>query len=749
MPHVSVQPDAAVVLWVELAALLIAARGLGALARRVGQPSIVGSLLAGLLLGPSLFGQLWPEGFAWFLPSAPVHGSPLGTVSQVSLLILLLVLGAETDLPLIRSMGRASAWVTLASAAVPLAAGFAAGYLLPAEMVGGSGRLPFALLVGGALGVSSLPVVAAIVRELGMVRRNFGQLSVASATVHDAVGFLVLAMAGVFAGDATGAGRLLVPLTGLALLVTILAVAGQPAVDFLLRQVRRAGPNVAGSLGVSIGCALVLAAVTQSLHLEGALGAFLAGVVLGRSRFQQGQALRYLEAFTGAVFAPLYFATAGLQVDLTVMGSPVVLLSFAILLLAAATAKYGGARLGARVAGLAAPDGRALGVALNGRGALQVILASAGLSMGVFGPAAYSTVILLSIVTSMCVPPLLRVTLRGWGGNEQERQRLEHEAQLQNNVIVRGQRLLLPNRGSHNSLAAAQILDSGWPDSSEVTVLSVADETGQQPETGPVREAFRGRTVRRRRATRAHAVDEILSQANLGYGVIGLGAVESPSPGRLLPPVVEGLLNRSPIPLVIVRHGAREPEYDNAGHARYDNIAVPVTGTAASRAGQEVASNISLRTGGEVTLLHALTRPSTATGGIDGDGHPDGEAERAWLHARDGWPGTHSGSAAVGAATAILDAAQETATAQRVRPHLMLRHGSSAGEEIEGALRENPPDLVVLGATVRRVAGRPFLGHTVEHLLEHATEPTIVVVVLPDPAAMTAIAEAPTARRAP
>lgn len=747
MPHVSVQPDAAVVLWVELAALLIAARGLGALARRVGQPPIVGALLAGLLLGPSVFGQLWPEGFAWFLPSAPAHGSPLGTVAQLSLLMLLLVLGAETDLPLIRSMGRASVWVTAASAAVPLAAGFTAGYLLPAELLGDSGRLPFALLIGGALGVSSLPVVAAIVRELGMVRRNFGQLSMAAATVHDAVGFLILAMAGVFAGDAAGAGRLLVPLTGVSVLIAVLALAGQPVVDFMLRQVRRAGPNVAGSLGVSVGCALALAAVTQSLHLEGALGAFLAGVVLGRSRFQQGQALRYLEAFTGAVFAPLYFATAGLQVDLTAMGSPPVLLSFAVLLVAATTAKYGGARLGARAAGMAAPEGRALGVALNGRGALQVILASAGLSMGVFGAAAYSTVILLSIVTSMCVPPLLRVTLRGWGGNEEERRRLEHEAQLQNNVIVRGQRLLLPNRGSHNSLAAAQILDSAWPDSSDVTVLSVADETGQQPETGRVREAFRGRTVRRR-ATRAHAVDEILSQANLGYGVIGLGAVESPSPGRLLPPVVEGLLNCSPIPLVIVRHGAREPEYDSAGHAHYDNIAVPVTGTAASRAGQEVASNVSLRTGGEITLLHALTRPSTATE-IDGNGHPDGGAERAWLHARDGWPGTHSGSAAVGAATAILDAAQETATAQHVRPHLALRHGSSAGEEIEKALRETGPDLVVLGATVRRVAGRPFLGHTVEHLLEHATEPTIVVVVLPDPAAMTAVADAPAARSAP
>lgn len=119
MPSIGLTPHTALVLWVELGALLISARALGALAKRLGQPSIVGALLAGVLLGPSVFGQLWPSGFAWFLPAESVHGSLLGTIAQLSLLILLIVLGAETDLPLIRSMGRASVRVTLGSAAVP------------------------------------------------------------------------------------------------------------------------------------------------------------------------------------------------------------------------------------------------------------------------------------------------------------------------------------------------------------------------------------------------------------------------------------------------------------------------------------------------------------------------------------------------------------------------------------------------------------------------------------------------------
>lgn len=475
---------AAVALWVQLAALLVAARGLGALARRFGQPSIVGALLAGLALGPSVFGQIWPGGAAWFLPEGAGGHSPLGAVAQFSLLMLLLVLGAETDLPLLRRLGGASIWVTVSSAALPFAAGAAAAYLLPARLAGGGDRLPFALLLAGAFAVSSLPVVASIVQELGVTRRNFGQLAIAAATVHDALGFLVLTVAGVLAGRAaSGAGGILLPFAGLLVIVLVLAVAGQSIVDAMLRRVRRRGPNVAGSLTVSIACALVLAAATQGLGLEGALGAFLAGVVLGRSRFQQGQALRYLEALTGAVFAPLYFATAGLRVDLGTMARPAALAAFVALLLAAFLTKYLGARLGARFAGMQRSESRALGAALNGRGALQVILASGGLSLGVFTPTAYSIVILLSIATSMCAAPLVRLTARGEYGGEEERRRLEHEEELDKNVVVRGQRLLLPSRGAPNSVAAAQLLDSAWPDSSEVTVMSITEHP-RAPEIG-------------------------------------------------------------------------------------------------------------------------------------------------------------------------------------------------------------------------------------------------------------------------
>jgi hypothetical protein len=154
------------VLWVELAVLLVTATSLGALARRLGQPAVIGELLAGLLLGPSVFGHGWRAGFRWFLPAGG-DSQGLAVVASISLLVLLVVIGAESDLALIRRLGRAAAWVSTGSLVLPLAAGFGLALLLPAALLGPRDhRSVFALLVAGAIGVSSLPVIARTMSDL-------------------------------------------------------------------------------------------------------------------------------------------------------------------------------------------------------------------------------------------------------------------------------------------------------------------------------------------------------------------------------------------------------------------------------------------------------------------------------------------------------------------------------------------------------------------------------------------------------
>jgi Kef-type K+ transport system membrane component KefB len=676
--------------------LLVLARLLGAAAGRLGQPPIVGSLLAGLIAGPSVFGQVWPSGFHWFLPGGDVHSGALNAIAGLSLLVLLISLGAETDLPLIRSLGRPAAWLIAGSIVVPAAAGIATAYELPHELLGPKHReLAFALLIAGAMSVSSLPVVARIVTELGMTRRNVGQLTVAAATANDGYGFLLLAVV-----LALAAGRnsdLLTALLGLVAVVALAATAGQWVVDHALRRARRHGPNAAGAIAIALCVTLILAAVSQALGVDAALGAFIAGIVLGRSRFRQPRALGSIDWMTGAVFAPLYFATAGLSVDVTQLTTTTAI-AFVVVLVVAIAAKFLATVGSAAAARLPLREGVALGIGLNGRGAMQVILGSAGLTAGLLSSAAYTIVILVSIVSSMLVPPLLRRTLHRWEGTEEEQRRLREEKELESNVVVRGQRLLLPSRGSRNSFTAARILDLAWPPSSDVTILSIGGN-GKGPDLSAAHELLASRDTTEERVDDDHAIDAILAEANLGYGVIALGADDRRTPGRLLSPVIEELANRSPIPLLIVKRGRHVRSDDDARPIlRPRHLLVPVTGNAPSRAGQEVAHQISRNTGADVTLVHVGTRPAS-TADTAGD---------------------------------VLEQAHTTSRGQEVDPGTVLLRGQSAGEEILRYAAEHSVDLVIVGSTVRRVAGRPFLGHTVEHLLEHGTDVTVVVVALPD-----------------
>jgi len=169
--------------WVQLFVLLVGARGLGALARRLGQPQVIGELTAGLLLGPSVLGHIAPDVFQWLFPADPVQRSLLSGVAWLGVLLLLVVTGFETDLTLVRRMGRATARVALGSLLIPVAFGIVLGFSMPAAFVGDAAaadRTVFALFMGTALGISALPVLAAVLTQLGLMRRSIAQAMIAA-----------------------------------------------------------------------------------------------------------------------------------------------------------------------------------------------------------------------------------------------------------------------------------------------------------------------------------------------------------------------------------------------------------------------------------------------------------------------------------------------------------------------------------------------------------------------------------------
>lgn len=692
------------VLWVQLAALLVVARACGALARRLGQPGVVGYLVAGLLLGPSVLGHLWPGAFDLFLPDHdPVQSGILAGMINFSLAILLIVIGAETDIPLIRKLGRPATTVSIGSLVLPLGVGFVAGALLPPALSGSSGRpWYFAAFVALTVAISSLPIIAKIVTDMGLTRRNFGQLAFAVGTVNDTFGFLALAVLAALVGAGeSSAHPLWVTFAGLALFLLFVTVAGQRTIDFFLRRLRSRDPEAEmpfawGSLSGVVIFALVMAALTQAIGVEGSLGAFLAGLLVGRSRFAQEGTFRRLEGMSEAVFAPLYFAAAGLRVDAGTLGSAPALIALAALIAVALGSKFAGVYLGSRWSHQPAREGVALGIGLNGRGALQVIIATAALGAGIFDQTSFSLVILMSIATSMITPLLLRRAMHGWEGTPEERRRLAHEAKLRGNVIIRGGRILLPSRGTTNSMTAAFVLNLVWPEDEPVTLLSVGSAEVKSATLQTVADLMYPRDVERRHVGSPDLLDELLAESRLGYGIIGVG-VSGDAEQALLGPAVDHLLRHTPLPVLIVRRGKG---IDAHGPLAFHRILIPVSGDETARGAKEVGFTLSAALDADTSVVHVLTRSSGGNG-------------LAGARARD-----------------VVEQARALAGDYEVETTTRVARGGSPGDQIVEEADRARADVIVMGAAVRIVDDRPFLGHTVEHVLEEAPQ-TVLVVALP------------------
>ena len=688
------------VFWVQVGALVGLGRVLGIALRRIGQPSVIGELAAGLILGPSVFGQLWPSGFHWFLPNDDMQGAAIVSVSWIGAALLLVVTGFETDLALINRFRRAAAAVAIGSLVVPFLGGLAVGFALPDRFIPEpSQHVVFALFIATALSISSLPVVAKILSELGLLRRNFGQINLAAGMANDAVGWVLLGIiSGLAASGSISLGQIAITLGGMVGFLVVAFVVGQPLVNALLRRTRTGEKGVEGSLTVTVLVMLAFCVFGQALGVEAVLGAFVAGILLGRSRFQHEGVLARIESLTMALFAPLFFATAGLRVDLSLLGEPEVLLWSVVVVLVASVAKFAGSFAGARVARLSFREGAALGAGLNARGAMEVVIATVGLGLGILNDAAFTVIVLMAMVTSMLAPPTLRLAVRGMVGTEEEQARLETEKTLETNLVVKDRRILLPSRGLPNSLVAAQVLQFAWPPDAPVTVLSVGRDVTN---IDAVLDVFDGRDHEVRQVADLDAVGAILDEAKLGFGVIGLGVNDTPSRGRLLSAVADDVLARTRLPMVIVRRARHQT---TALPSFFTRCLVPVSGSRSSRAAQEVAFNLSAALGTELVLTHVVSRADQEN------------ADRPAL--------------------SMLAAAKDAARGLGASTRSLVRHGVSVADELVRVAESEEADLIIIGASPRHLDDRAFLGHTIEEVLARC-DATVVVVSVPaeEPAA--------------
>ena len=690
------------VFWVGLLVILAAARLCGALMQRIGQPAVVGELAAGLILGPSLLGKIAPGAFNWLFPPDDVQTAMLFTVGWLGVLLLLVATGFETDLGLIGRLGRAATFVSAGSLIVPAAAGLLVGWYIPAAFVGdGTQRYIFALFIAAALSISSLPVIAKILSEMGLMRRNFGQLTLAAGMANDVVGWIAL---GFIAGLAQAGGvdfaKLAFTVGGVVIFFIAAFTIGQRGVDAALRRVRANGDDPLAGLTVILITALTFGVITQWLHVEAVLGAFVAGVILARSRFGDHALIKPLETMTAAVFAPVFFATAGLRVDLGLLADAETFIWAGLVLLAASLSKFIGSIIGAKLSLLPVREGAALGVGLNARGALEIVIATVGLSLGVLNDRSYTVIVLMAMATSMLAPPLLRRVLAGWEGDPEERRRIDLEAQLEANAVVTGGHVLLPTTGGLSSLLAAQVVGLTWPEQTEITLFTAG---GAEVDIVALENVLPNHTVRHLVDTSGATVSAaILAESRLGYDAIVMGSALETSTDNTLSSLVTTVSGLASIPTVVVRR----PQGSQLPWA-FARAVVPLSGSTSSRGAQEIGAYLSSNIGTHLHQIHVHTNSHPTLNRVLADHGPTSQPVRNVLR-----------RAAEFASTA---GANHTTTTEPAR---------NAATHIATSARELGADLVIASGTNRGHHDSLFLGHTIDHLLKEI-DTTLVLAIAP------------------
>ena len=393
-------------LFVQLILIIMVARGCGALAVKLRQPGVVGEMIAGILLGPSLFGWAWPGFFHFVFPVSSL-GS-LRLLSQIGVCLFMFVVGMELDVTQLKKQARTAVLVSQASILFPYLLGVVSAFFLFSTFAGPVTSFPaFALFIGVSMSITAFPVLARILEERGLTRSPLGVTALICAAMNDVAAWCILAVVVAIAkaGSVASAGYSI----GLVILfVTVMWFWVRPRLPRWLDASVEAG-GVPGK-GVMAGVLIfVLAAglATEVLGIHALFGAFLAGVVMpARGEFREFLRLR-LEHFSSVFLLPLFFAFTGLRTQFGLLNDSSAWLICLGLVVIATVGKLGGTMVTARLTGVNWIDSFALGALMNTRGLVELIALNIGYDLGILSPRIFAMLVIMALVTTCLTGPLL------------------------------------------------------------------------------------------------------------------------------------------------------------------------------------------------------------------------------------------------------------------------------------------------------------------------------------------------------
>jgi Kef-type K+ transport system membrane component KefB len=406
-------------LFLQLGVMILTAVVCGQVMRRMNQPAVLGELLGGILLGPTVFGSLAPVTFSRLFPADTSLALERQSIIHVGMLFFLLVAGLEVKLSHIRQRTRQVALTSLLGLLVPMGVGIASVRLfqgLWGSSPSGSGWA-FGVFVGTALSISALPVIARILMDVGLLKRELGIVVMTAAALDDVVGwtlFAIILNVLVPASGVAGSSGWAPALANLGLLagfVVAVLLAGRwlarPALDWM--KTHLSWPTA--FIGVTTVAMLGAASVTESLGMHAVFGAYLVGIALGQALDpgKANEAHDVMHQFAVSFFAPLYFVSIGLRAD---FARHFDLALVALVVVVACLGKIGGASLGAWLGGMRPRHALAVGFGMNARGAMEIILATVALERGLIDQRIFVALVVMALVTSMLGGPVMKRLMR-------------------------------------------------------------------------------------------------------------------------------------------------------------------------------------------------------------------------------------------------------------------------------------------------------------------------------------------------
>lgn len=399
------------VMLLSLGLLIGVARLFGEIAQRFHQPAVLGELLAGVLLGPTVLGSLAPEWQARLFPLTGNNAIVLDAIGSLAIVLFLLVAGLEVDLSIVWQQGRTALKVGVLGTIIPFAVGLAAAWFFPTALGQQVDADPwiFSLFLATAMAISALPVIAKTLMDLNLYRTDLGMVVVSAAIFNDLIGWTIFALILGMMNE-HGATSGVAATIGLTLLYAgLMLTLGRWIVHRILPYLQAYAHWPAGVLGFIVVMGLLGAAFTEYIGIHAIFGSFLVGVALGESSHLQERTRVMLEEFISIIFAPVFFASIGLRVNF-VTHFDFALVSLVLIL--ACSGKVLGAYLGARWGGMSTRDRWAVAFAMNARGAMEIILGLLALEAGVIRQRLFVALVVMAILTSAMSGPLIRWSMR-------------------------------------------------------------------------------------------------------------------------------------------------------------------------------------------------------------------------------------------------------------------------------------------------------------------------------------------------